>query len=197
MPVISRETIGICKTRFLRVVKYETKQSLFTIELPVFVQEALGQTKVSGKTREEAERAFNELCRQYEQSIKKTRKVIAYLVMINGEVERKFGDQVYTKTIKDFSFCDATAIGMGYEVLTETEINGHKTYATLDGHRFDVRGDYKLIPWSEKAEAFFSRAQTGLHELIRRIDIFFADEDKVIEHITSSSNNLLSFKEEA
>jgi hypothetical protein len=94
MPIISRETVGVvCPNsgpmgfvKYVKVLKYVTKQQQFVIALPEWVKEALGVGFVCGKTQEEVEKFFKKVCQDYTDSLKKIRKVIVYIVEMNGTV---------------------------------------------------------------------------------------------------------------
>jgi hypothetical protein len=175
-----------------------SRASTSTISKPAeWIQEALNKTQIAGKTQSEVERDFKQVCQDYKDSIKKTRKVIAYLVQMSGTAwEGEGDDKAIIKQWNDISFFHGDlALGLGYKVLIETDINGKKTYRTTSSNRFEVTEDHKIIPWSEKAEQFFARANMGLQDLMLNIDKFFSDEKRVIEYI-AANKNLLTFKKE-
>jgi hypothetical protein len=201
MPILSRETIGVPSlygfTRFIKILKYDTKNKEFSIELPEWVKEGLNKSKASGSTQVEAERNFKDLCQQYESSIKNVRKVIAYKIEMTGEVMEGEGeDRRCVKKWEDHHFTQGIILGISYAVLNETTVGKNKSYREINGSRFDVRHSHKIIPWSETSEAFFHRTEQGMLTLMLKIDEFFSgDESNVVKRI-ESVKNLLTFKED-
>jgi hypothetical protein len=200
MPVISRDSIGFDSpngfVRFMKIVKYSTKQQMFTIELPEWMKPVLDAKEARAETQAGVEREFKKLCDAYKESVKKTKKVIAYIVQMTGTAKKGKGDD-YTviKKWDDISFFNGDfALGLGYVVLNETELNGKKTYRTLRDSYFNVTDDHKIIPWTQEAENFFENANNSLQSLMLKLDAFFSDEEKVLEAI-QTTKNLLPFKD--
>jgi len=199
MPVIARETMGFNSpkgiVRFIRVTKYDTRRRKFTIDLPGWVKNGFNITCATADTQQGVEREFDRICKEYENSIKHTRKVIAYIVVMGGTAMEGEGDEAHcVKKWTDFSFLgqETMAFGIGYVVLDEVEIGGKSTYQDKYGHRRLNIDDYKIIPWSQQAEDFFARTQGDLQGLMLKVDEFFSDETKVLKRIQSAQSLLLT-----
>jgi hypothetical protein len=193
MPVIIRETMGANSptgmVRFIRVVKYDTRRQKFTIDLPEWIKDEIGQSSVMSDTQGGAEQEYNRVCQEYENTIRYSRKVIAYTVLMSGSVMENLE---CIKKWEDFDFLkkETMALGIGYIILDEIKIGGTATYKDMHGDRYIPDDRSKIIPWSQSAEEFFSQTQKGLQALMLKIEEFFSDETKVLKKIQTTQNLL-------
>jgi hypothetical protein len=183
MAIISKEQYWSAGHQFIKIVSYSPKNRRFYVDLPEWMAKAINTKKVSGLTQDEAERNFKNTCKSYEESVKKTKKIIAYKININGLVDEEKKD--------DFHFFGGKAIGIEYMILTETELEGKKNHINENGNYKNI-SDYKIIPWTLANQSFFERTERSLDELINKVDEFFKDENKLIQFIDSNKPLLIN-----
>ncbi len=148
MPTISRQQIGFEKTIFLRELKVSS-EGIFSIELPPAVVASGTQSPVTGKSKDDAVRAFNAALTQYQDSKTTVRRVILFRFQSTCCIVR--GEKC-VKADKDIWFVNGTAISLCAQVYDEAETkrsNGssHFRYTPIPS---SIPDGFSFLKWINK-----------------------------------------------
>ncbi len=208
MPTISKEKIPFAaasgETIFVREIKI-TSYGTFSIELPPDVVLALNTQTVYGQTMAEVKVAFNEALANYRKRKATKKKIIAYKVTLDGEIERdgkpalsRWGPyhDHYSK-IEGIGL--AMQVGLFWEIEVERPNDNRKgltteyRYEEIEGSfpksvrvtDLANRGDRETrhwdgqMDWTAEREAFWLRVATGLERLILDLAQNFSDRKTI------------------
>jgi hypothetical protein len=182
MSIVSKETLIFNGQRIKKVVRVN-KDGLFKIAYPSEVVELLGDPNDAvAKTKDEAERKWENRLKEFAEAMTETRKVIVYRILIQSIIQG--GDTSLRR--EDISFGHGIGVLLWADVFEETHVintdgTGRYNYKRIkdttlpssvrNGGRFPPRvgetgkRESRIMDWTPEREEFFCHVANLLERL--------------------------------
>ena len=174
------------KEEFTLVVKYKTKTSKFSIQLPQKMQERMGFRSLWGNTEDDVVREFFKVQEDYLDMLTTKKKVILYKFESRAHVMDE-KDEKCIHSSNDISFCEGTGLTLEWNVYYLQELSGEKSYHDIEDGKyitwFNESDTY--LEWTPEREKFFQETQEFLELLIMKAYKFFKDSKETAKLIDS------------
>lgn len=212
MPTISKEKIPFKNkagetvdfVRELKVTSYGT----FSVDLPPDAVEVLNVKTAYGQSRAECLKNFNGFMADYASRSSIRKRIIAYKVNLDGEIERDGAPALSKWADYHDHYSKVEGLGLAIRVGVFDEVavdqpNEHRKGKMTTVYRYEAvpsklpksvaltelahRGDRETrewetkMPWSQEREDFWVRVSLGLERLILDLAGSFADRKKTLK----------------
>ena len=172
----------------------------FKIYLPDFVNEAIGRTHVSDKTKDGVIFKLSQMEKEYLDAVTNYTKVIVYEVKVNAFIMDETGETCIFRE-SEISFSKGTGLTMDWKVLHRhvRADNEQVKYAYPNGSHYDtfsIGNDRDWLPWTQQSEDFFREAQKRLEFLAKNLHEFLNQKPDVLEVKILEASGLLDYKPE-